>query len=804
MISNETLHILEFDKILAAVAGFANSDATRQAIREVRPFDECSAIETRFGQTEEIRRLHQIGIRLPLSPFEDITDIMALVRPEGAVLNPTDLVPFKPLLRIMVAVSRQFGYRTDIPLLGEMAGHVTGFPHILEPLEASLDDEGNFLDTASRLLFEIRTNKRALTARIRKRLEEIVREKHTAIFLQDDFITLRGGRYVIPVRMDSKGMVQGVVHDVSNSGETAFMEPLEIISLANELENLVAEEKAEMIRILRAICRSIRDDADEIDRQFAAVVRLDLVNSIARFADLLGAETPQIGTTGEIRLREARHPLLVLLRRERGGKDVVPLDLELGTVPAGSVVFGDQGGEAADTGAGKEPNRLMVITGPNAGGKTIALKTTGLLVTMALSGIPVTAAGTSVFPLVSRLLVDIGDEQSIEASLSTFSAHVANVARILEQAGGETLVLLDELGTGTEPGQGAAIACAVLHDLQERGALVLATTHLTDIVGFVHKTAGMVNAAMEFDLTTLTPLYRLTAGGPGQSHAIEVARRYGLPDRVIVFAQGMVGRLDTEFHSLLAELKEKGRRHDEALVELTRRKREMAEKERLLAERLATAERERRETRENALREAKEIIQGARREMNSILEEARQERRREARARLAEAERQAEERLREMRPDEGLAVDIVQVGDVVYVRRIGYDAAVTAVDRKHRRLRVRAGLMEMEIDLAEAAPPVGKGVQGKERGRGPGREEPVSRELNIIGKRVDDALPELERFLNRASLEGTAEVRIIHGKGTGALMRAVRDYLGDHPLVREFRRGEPYEGGEGATVVTLR
>ncbi len=268
----------------------------------------------------------------------------------------------------------------------------------------------------------------------------------------------------------------------------------------------------------------------------------------------------------------------------------------------------------------------MVITGPNAGGKTIAIKTTGLLLLMALTGIPVPAASTSVFPLVSALLVDIGDEQSIEESLSTFSAHVSRISGILREADSQTLVLLDELGTGTEPGQGAAIACAVLHELQANGALVLATTHLTDIIGFVHRTEGMVNAAMEFDRQTFTPLYRLKSGEPGQSHALEIARRYGLPDRVIAFAQGMVGRLETDFHQLLAELKEMRQLHEEKLRQLELRERQMAEKELHLAERTAEAEQRRKEALEKAWLEAKEVVLGAKRQVNAIIDEARQER----------------------------------------------------------------------------------------------------------------------------------------------------------------------------------
>lgn len=794
MIKNEILRILEFDRILATVAGFANSAATRREIMALRPFHERQEVERRFGQGEEIRRLAQLGIPIRLAPFADIAPAMELIRPAGAVLDPHDLVVFLPVLRTLAAISRQFGYRTDIPLLQELAGHVTGFPAILEPLEASLDEEGNILDTASKLLFELRTRKRSLTARIRKRLEEIVREKQTAIFLQDDFITQRGGRWVIPVRMDSKGMVAGIVHDVSNSGETAFMEPLEIIGLANELENLVAEEKAEQIRILRELCQWIREELPDLDREFRALVQLDLVNSIARFADLVGGEVPAIGDTPAIKLRGGRHPLLLLLQRERGGPEVVPLDLDLGLEPH-------------DTGipdASGRPNRVMVITGPNAGGKTIAIKTTGLLLLMALTGIPVPAAATSVFPLVHGLLADIGDEQSIEENLSTFSAHVSRIAAILNEADGRTLVLLDELGTGTEPGQGAAIACAVLNDLHEKGALVIATTHLSDIIGFVHRMPGMINAAMEFDRRTYTPLYRLKSGEPGQSHALEIARRYGLPDRVIAFAQGMVGRLETDFHELLAELQELRRRQEEALESLERREEELAVKERRLAEQRAEAERQRREGQEKAWREAKEIVQNAKREVNAILEEARRERSRAAKEQLAAAERQVEEQLRALHPEEFLTADQVAEGMTVFVSSIGYDATVIAVDRGRGRLRVRAGRMELEVPLADAAPRTGRKARPEAGKRRVAAEEALPRELNIIGMRVDDALPELERFLNRASLEGMGAVRIIHGKGTGALMRGVRDYLADHPLVLEFRKGEPFEGGDGATVVMLR
>lgn len=787
MIRKEMVRTLEFDRILQEIARYCHSGASRDAVLDILPLPEEDAIAGRFGLVEEIRALTSQGIALRISTFEDVIPVLEKLRPVGAVLAPLELVGFIPLLRTLAAIATQLAYRTDIPRLRELAGSVTGFPDILDPLERSLDAEGNILDTASRLLFDLRTRKRTLTARIRKRLEEIVRERDITVFLQDDFVTQRGGRWVIPVRMDSKGQVPGVVHDVSNSGETAFMEPLEIIGLANELENLTAEEKVEEIRILREICSWIREDSDQIEGQLAILIHLDLLNSITSFADSIEAEVPRIAVGLPLRLVQARHPILLLLQREGSLSRTVPLDLSLG-----------------------DEDSVMIITGPNAGGKTIALKTTGLLFLMALSGIPVPANGSSSFPFITSLLVDIGDEQSIQSSLSTFSAHVANISSILGQAGKNSVILLDELGTGTEPVQGAALACAVLQELQEKGALVLATTHLTDIVGFVHRREGMVNASMEFDRETFTPLYRLKRGEPGQSHALEIARKYGLPGSVIERAHGMIGRMESEFHSLLDDLKAQRRKYEETLSNLERRVREVAEQEALLETRRAGWDRERRESLEKAYRNSKDIVAGVKRELNAILEEAKRERSRTSMKKLVVVEEQVETKLREFDPASGLSIDQVREGDAVFVRTIGFDAVVQKVDVKTGRIRVQAAGKELEVPVTDlgkrtgAAPQAAKKSRRKDAEGKEAEREETPLQLHLIGLRVEDALTKLEPFLNHASLDGIGEVRIVHGKGTGALMRGVRDYLAGHPLVASFRDGEPFEGGAGATVVKIR
>ncbi|GAM09810.1 endonuclease MutS2 [Geobacter sp. OR-1] len=785
MISTDTLKKLEFTKLLERIAEFAHCETTKVQILAIAPLMSLEEVELRFGLVGEIRHLCGMGISLRLAQFDDILQPLELLRPADAVLNPLDLQLFINPFRILSALARQFSYREDIPLLKGMAGGLTGFPEILEALERTIDRDGSMLDSASRLLKELRERKRTLTIRIRKRLEEIVRERSVAIFLQDDFITQRSGRWVIPVRMDSKGMVPGVVHDVSNTGETAFMEPIEIIGLANELENLAAEEKAEQIRILREICGWIREDAALIEAEFEILVRLDLLNAIAMFADLVAAETPTVCAGPTIKLEGARHPLLLLFARERGEAEVVPLDLALGN----------------DSGC-----RSMVITGPNTGGKTIAIKTAGLLTLMAISGIPVPASSLSHFPFVTDMQVDIGDEQAIERSLSTFSAHLSRIAEIIRNADAKTLVLLDELGTGTEPVQGAALACAVLKELHERGGLVLATTHLTEIVGYVHRFDGMQNAAMEFDRKSLLPLYRLKVGEPGESHAIETARRYGIPDHVVDHAQTLVGRVGSEFHALLAELKEQRDAYEGKLNLLASREaalRVREENQRLL---LAEIEEKRRTSLEKGWREAKDLVQSTRRELNQILEEARRERREAAAVeRLRDKERMIATELKALSGAKPVASGEIREGSRVHVLSLGCDAAVLKLDSRQARARVRAGNLEIEVALADLSPASGRDKTGDRRPRRTKTDAPeAAREINLIGKRVEEAVTELEPFLNHASLEGYGEVRVIHGLGTGALKRGLREHLRGHPLVSAFRDGESYEGGGGATVVMLR
>jgi DNA mismatch repair protein MutS2 len=786
MITPETLKRLEFDKILAGIATRSHSQVTRQQLMDTMPLSDAGSINAISGRVAEIRTLTGLGIGIRLGEFEDIRHQLETIRPAGAFLSPQELLLFLPVLRAFSDISRQFGPREDIPMLRSIEPPLKPFSDILEPLAASIDSDGSIMDSASPQLKEIRRAKRGLAARIRKKIEEIVRDSNIEIFLQDDFITQRSGRWVIPVRMDSKGMVKGVVHDVSSSGETAFMEPLEIIPFVNELENLSAEEKAEEIRILRQLSAWIREDAPEIGGCFETLVTLDGLNGIAGFADHYSLETARMNDAGELRLSGARHPLLLMLQYAGTLAKVEPLELSLG----------DNG-------------RIMVITGPNAGGKTIALKTAGVLTLMAQCGIPVPANGTrSSFPLLDTLLVDIGDEQSIEQSLSTFSAHVARVAAILEQAGPRTLVLLDELGAGTEPQQGAAIACGVLRDLQMRGTGVIATTHLTEIIGYVHRTPGMVNAGMEYDAANYTPLYRLISGEPGHSHAIEIARRFGMPERVIDFAREMLGTAGADFTGLLAELHRKREELDQTRRGLSQQQEQLRSSQQELDERAVGIETARREAREKGWNEARELIAISRRRMNELLEEYKRERRSEI---IEKLRRTSQELLEELAPRDAMD-DLVPLGEVaigagVHIRSLGHNGQVLQLFPKQGKARVRAGSIELDAVLSDLFAPLNKGgVKTPKQPKVVWKVNAVAgeeNELKLIGLRVDEALDRLEQFLNHVSLGGMREVRVIHGLGTGRLRDAVREFLARHPLVECFRAGEPHEGRDGATVVTL-
>ncbi|MCE5312626.1 MAG: endonuclease MutS2 [Nitrospiraceae bacterium] len=780
--------IIEFDRLLDIVSSYAKSSAAKDGLLNLRPLADPIEINKRFAIIEEIRLLSQKDSPLQLSEFCDITLLLQKVKPAGSILDPVELAGILEFLGAALDITTQISQQPDSANLKELAKPLTGQPDLLRILRSSIGPEGTILDTASGELGRLRSKLRTLEARIRRRLEDITKDERLSVFLQDDFVTQRSGRWVIPVRMDSKGQVPGVVHDVSNTGETAFIEPLEIIGISNELENAIAEHKTEEIRILREISSQIRLLADALAAEHAALVQIDIFRSIAIFSDSLQMQVPLISEdTSLIRFSRARHPLLMIAYINKGlDRSVVPLDAELA-----------------------EENSVMVITGSNAGGKTIAIKTVGLLTLMALSGMPIPADSSSVIPMIKNVLVDIGDEQSIEANQSTFSAHISNIANILESADTDSLVLVDELGTGTDPSEGGALACAVLKELKTRGALVFATTHLTDIKGFVHKTEGMINASMEFDKQTLSPLYRLRVGEPGQSHAIDTAARYGLPQRIIDEAKQMLGSARVEIDSLISDLNAKRADYEQKLAETQFKVVELAQKEADLIEKKTKLAAQAKEALAHAYEEASKIVLSAKHKMNSFIDEMKKSERKKQKELMQQTEAEYKaltQKARDLAPVKQslLNIDDIEPGVMVRVPSLKADAIVQAADPKTMRVRLSISGKEVEmplseISLAEKAQKETTGSIVIDAGA-----DAASNRINLIGFRVDDAIIELEPFLNHASMTGLSEVVIIHGIGTGALSKGIKEHLKGHPLVSELRSGTKEEGGAGITIVVLR
>jgi len=787
----KTIHALEFHRILELAAGYTKSGPGAELTRSIRPLDNADSIRRRFSVIAELRRLSDENSPLRLGQFEDIAPMLTTLRPAGSVLDGKDLLLFIPVLGNMETVVETLDERQEeLPALYEAFSGMSGFPGILGDLEQSIGGEGEILDSASPELKKLRQSLRALDSRISRRLGEITREPDVEIFLQDDFVTKRSGRWVIPVRMDSKGMVKGVVHDVSRSGETAFMEPLEIIGLSNELENLSAEAKAEEIRVLKRLSGSIRELAEQLAVEFRLLVELDMLLSLSLMSERLGAEAPSIGEAGRLRLLGARHPLLMLLAGESASQ-VVPLDMELG-----------------------EGSNVMVITGPNAGGKTIAIKTVGILMLMASSGIPVPARSESVLPLADSLLVDIGDDQSIEESLSTFTAHATRIAIIVRESSPGSLVLLDELGTGTDPLQGSAIGCGVLSEISKKGSLVIATTHLTDIVAYVHKADGMSNASMEFDIRTMTPLYRLVQGEPGQSHAIEAAERSGMPPGVIEFARKMAGTERLELESMLMELKAARAGYEKELAAIEGERASLESERSKLEQKLNELERNRKDELRKALEGARQEAAEVRRSIHALLDEAKASKKpRSALKAIDKAARELDERIDELKERERftpMPLEEIEQGARVYVSTLGRDAVVAGTDKGRGRVRIRMGQKELDVPASSVSRSKSPDTPAAKTGgtvTTPGSvvsDLGIGTEIKIIGLRVEEALEKLEPFLNRTSLAGLTSVRIIHGIGTGALKRAVREHLDGHPLVEGFEDAMPEAGGAGVTQVRLR
>jgi len=804
----KTLQTLEYSKILERLAGYCSFSASAEKARHLLPTADIEEARRRQADTREAHDLLTTHPDLTIGGARDVRPAVDLAN-HGGVLLPNDLLDVKSTLiaaRTLVRLFERLGEQT--PNLAEIALHMPPPLGLIDAISRAVSERGEILDSASEKLGNIRRDLRIAHERLLGKLQRMVSDPTNAPFLQEALITQRDGRYVLQLRSEFKGRIKSIVHDQSASGATLFVEPLAIVELNNEYRELQLAERDEERRILLELSHQVGIHASEILQTVETIAELDLAFAKAKYADELRATEPVLQLIRPprdshhpgciIRLYQARHPLL-------DPQSVVPIDVEL------------------------DPQTYaLVITGPNTGGKTVTLKTVGLLALMAQAGLHIPAHSGSEISAFHNIYADIGDEQSIEQSLSTFSGHITNIIRILQKADRRSLLILDELGAGTDPQEGAALARALLTHLLERGITTLVTTHHPELKAYAHSTPGVVNASVEFDLETLRPTYHLTIGLPGRSNALAIAQRLGMPEEIISSARAELSPTDLRAEDLLDEIH---RQRD-----LSRQARQAAEKARNqaeslrheLAERLEKIEDERRQVLEKARGEAESQVQ-------NLNDELRELRRQMARARQPlEALQSVEEKVADLeeaveKPVERRTLQVgdvplhrpVRLGDKVRLRTLNTQGIVTSLGEEEAEiqvgvLRVRARLSDLQPLSGDQLPEPSSSIprpsarlstQSEDAsGQAGSPFSPASPgfELDLRGQRADEALEALERYLDSAYLTGLPFVRIIHGKGTGKLRQAVRQALQNHPHVGSFEAGRDNEGGDGVTVAKLK
>jgi len=791
----KSLTTLEYFKILDQLAEFCSFNASKELARNCRPTEDIEVARRKLLETSEARQLLSGNSELSMGGIRDVRSQLDLAK-HSAILSPSELLDIKYTL-IAARNVRRFFEKNGIQYtaLGDIALQLPLPIGIIDVISLAISERGEILDTASRNLEIIRHDLRITHDRLLSKLEHMVNDPKLNPYLQETLVTQRDGRYVLPLRAEFKGRIRAIVHDQSSSGATLFVEPFSVVDLNNQYREFQLAERDEERRILAEISGVIGNHAIEIDQIVNLLAEIDLALARGRYANEINASQPilhpirkRINHPGStIRLYDARHPLL-------DKNTVVPIDVELD-----EHIFG------------------MVITGPNTGGKTVTLKTIGLLVLMAQSGLHIPAAAGSEISLFANIYADIGDEQSIEQSLSTFSGHITNIIRILSKADSNSLVVLDELGAGTDPQEGAALARAILSFLIERRITILVTTHHPELKAFAHATPGIVNACVEFDLATLRPTFRLTIGLPGRSNALEIAKRIGLPASIIENARKELRPEDLHVDDLLDEIYQQKElaREARSAAEEVRKESELLRRE--LMERLDNINDERKELLEQAQLEAEEQLRWINAEiaeMRSQLIRAKQPL--DVLQSISEKAEEIEEIIEKpvIRSNEEIQLPIIReirLGDLVRLRNLNTQGKVTGLSEEEAEiqvggLRVRSRLNDIEIvipsesnDAIERDQTRQASARKKEQlySASPGME------LNLRGQRAEEAIENLERYLDAAYLAGLPFVRIIHGKGTGKLRQIVREVLNQHPQVLSFEIGREQEGGEGVTIAKL-
>ena len=787
----KSLQTLEFPAVLELLAAQAVSDETKERVRKIRPSTDRGEVNLLLQETTAARKMMDIHGAPALSNLRPVA--ASLQRAHlGGVLNTRELLQIASVLRTTRNVASYSGVGEEKTCIHSIFKSLTPNKYLEEKISGAILSEDEISDNASAELADLRRKIRVTSGKAREVLQRII-SSSAAKYLQEAIITIRSNRFVVPVKAEFKGSIPGLVHDVSASGSTYFIEPMGAVKANNDLRELLSKEEAEIQRILASLSREAASFREDILQNYDLLLALDLIFARGKLSYQMNGMEPKLVEDGGFVFRHARHPLL-------DKKKAVPIDLELG--------------QTFDT---------LVITGPNTGGKTVTLKTAGLLTLMAQCGLHLPVDDGSQVSIFEKVLADIGDEQSIEQSLSTFSSHITNIVKVLGEADDRTLLLFDELGAGTDPVEGAALATAIIEESRSLGAKVMATTHYAELKLYAMTTAGVENASCEFDVETLRPTYRLLIGIPGKSNAFAIARRLGLPEHVIELAGGHLDRQNVQFEDVLSKMERQRQEMEAEKREAARLRLQMEQDAAAAKEHRKRLETERAKLLDGAREEAREILAEARAVSNTVFHELDQMKKKQKegqdwqnvnqqRSALRQRINQADEKFhaRSLPQEEEEPTRPAQVGDTVELKRMGTRAQVLQVN-KDGSLQLQAGILKISAKQTEVrvvdAPKhnaqkqmrrMVRRVQSQMRASG------ARPELDIRGMTGDEGVAMVDRFLDDAVMAHLTTVTIIHGKGTGALRQAVQQHLKTCKYVKGFRLGRYGEGETGVTIVELK
>ncbi|WP_055667609.1 endonuclease MutS2 [Desnuesiella massiliensis] len=785
--NEKALKVLEYSKIKDEIKKYVNTQAAKEVIDSLKPYDNIYEVREHLKETQEALMLLMKKGNPPFEGLYDVREPIGRIE-KGASVLTGQILKIAQMLRCARKFKDYIKRKEDeeaFPVLEDLCEGIVPLKRLEDDIFNIIISEDEISDRASEKLYNIRRSLKEKNSSVKDKVNSIIRSNSK--YLQDNLYTMRGDRYVIPVKAEHKGSVPGLVHDQSSSGATLFIEPMSLVNLNNEIKELMLKEKAEIERILSELCLKLYNNIDIVKNDSSIVWELDFIFAKAKYASSINGTIPIISDNGIIDIIEGRHPLIE-------PKKVVSSDIYLG-----------------------REFTSLVITGPNTGGKTVTLKTVGLLHLMGMSGMLIPAREKSCIAFFKEVFADIGDEQSIEQSLSTFSSHMTNIVDIMDKADHNSLVLFDELGAGTDPTEGAALAVSILETLRKRNCKIVATTHYSELKAYALKTSGVENASVEFDVETLRPTYRLLIGIPGKSNAFEISRRLGLSDEVIENSKSLISSDTLKFEDLIQSLQDKSIKAEKDARAAEVLKLEMENLKEKYEEKLYNLNKARENTLYEARREAKSIIKDAKEEADDILKNMRELEKlgysSEARQQLEEHRKTLKEKLDKssegqtfVKQNKSDEIKTVKLGMELFLPSLNQKVIVLTLPDNKGELQVQAGIMKINVKLKDLA---NTSESTKESRKASKREvklnlRSVATSIDLRGMDSEEAWYNVDKYLDEAYLGGLKEVSIIHGKGTGVLRKSIADMLKSHPHVKTFRLGAYGEGGNGVTVVELR